>query len=348
MKCAGKLEGARTLSSESVSDTRAKPKALALLSGGLDSLLAVRLLLEQDIRVEAIHFANPFYPCDVPYIKKSGEELGIRVHRVSMGQDFLDIVADPPHGYGSQMNPCVDCRIYTFRKAKELAEEIGAGFLVTGEVLGERPFSQRKEAMLLIEREAGVRGRVLRPLSAKLLSESEPEKNGWVDRGRLLAIRGRRRLPQIELARRLGIRDYPSPSGGCLLTDPRFATRLSEHLEHEGKLTMDDVLLLRLGRHFRVDSAKVVVGRNKDENGKLLEIAESREVPYLKVIRYKGPITLYSGEERPDLIEKAAAITVRYSDSPRETSVKVTCRGCKEEVIETKALKGEELEDLRI
>ncbi|MFB0503688.1 MAG: hypothetical protein ACETWE_07630 [Candidatus Bathyarchaeia archaeon] len=325
-----------------------KPKALVLLSGGLDSMLAAKIILEQNVQVEAVNFVTPFCISDEQSVKKLDEELGIKVHRVFLGQDLLDIVADPPHRYGSMMNPCIDCRIHTFRKAKELAERIGADFLVTGEVLDERPFSQRKETMLLIERKAGLEGKILRPLSAKLMPESEAEKKGWVDRERLLAIKGRRRQPQIELARKLGIGDYPTPSGGCLLTDPQFAKRLREHLEHEGKLTMDDAALLRLGRHFRVNSAKVIVGRNKKENEKLLEIAKSREVPYLNVISYKGPITLYKGEERADLIEEAAAITVRYSDAPKEIPVGVTYSNLGEKVIETKAAKDEEVENLRV
>jgi len=330
------------------SGKKRKPKALVLLSGGLDSMLAARLILEQDVEVEAVNVVTPFSISDEQSVRKLVEELGIRVHRVFLGQDYLDIVAHPPSGYGSMMNPCIDCRIHVFRKAKELAAKIGADFLVTGEVLDERPFSQRKEAMLLIERKAGLEGRVLRPLSAKLMPESEPEKKGWVDREKLLAIKGRRRQPQIELARRLDIRDYPTPSGGCLLTDPQFAKRLREHLEHERKLTMDDAVLLRLGRHFRVDSAKVIVGRNMKENEKLLEIAKSREVPYLNVISYKGPITLYKGEEKADLIEEAAAITVRYSDAPKETAVGVMYSDLGKKVIETKAAKDEEMGNLRI
>jgi tRNA-specific 2-thiouridylase len=325
-----------------------KPKALVLLSGGLDSMLAAKIISGQGVEVEAVNFVTPFSTSNEQSVKKLGEELGIRVHRVFLGQDFLDIVADPRHGYGSKMNPCIDCRIHTFRKAKELAERIGADFLVTGEVLGERPFSQRKEAMLLIEREAGLEGKILRPLSAKLMPESEPEKKGWVDREKLLAIKGRRRLQQIELARKLGMRDYPTPSGGCLLTDPQFATRLREHLEHEGKLTMDDVALLRLGRHFRVNSAKVIVGRNKEENEKLLEIAKSLKVPYLQVTSYEGPITIHKGEERPRSMKRAAAITVRYSDAHEEASVRVTYSGGKEEVMEARAAKDEELQNLRI
>ena len=325
-----------------------RPKALALLSGGLDSILAVKLILKQGVEVEAVNFATPFCLCDKCSVNKFGQELGIKVHKIFLGQEFLDIVADPPHGYGSQMNPCIDCRILMFRKAKELAEKIGAEFLVTGEVLDERPLSQRRKAMLLIEREANLEGKILRPLSAKLLPESEPEKKGLVNRDDLLAIRGRRRIPQMELAKKLGIKDYPNPSGGCLLTDPRFAERLREHLRHEAKLTLEDVTLLKIGRHFRIDTIKIIVGRNEQENNRLLAIAKSRKIPYLEVSGYKGPVTLYLGKERPDIIEKAAAITVRYSDAPKDTPVKVVYTGREERFIETEAIRDEELATLRI
>jgi len=326
-----------------------KPKALALLSGGLDSMLAVKLILEQEIEVEAVNFATPFCLCDKCSVNKFSKQLGIKVHRIFLGQEFLDIVANPPHGYGSQMNPCIDCRILMFKKAKELAEKIGADFLITGEVLDERPFSQRRKAMLLIEKEAGLEGKILRPLSAKLLPETEAEKTGLVDRSKLLAIKGRRRLPQIELAKKLGIKDYPNPSGGCLLTDPGFAQRLREHLKFEKRLTLEDVALLKVGRHFRVDGAKVIVGRNKEENEKLLIIAKTHGIPYLETIGYKGPITLYLGRKDQGLLEKVAAITARYSDAPKNLQVKVMyVDGAGKKIIEIKAMKDDELNSLRV
>jgi len=334
---------------DALKDTRRRPKALALLSGGLDSMLAVKVVLDQRVDVEAVNFTTPFCLCDRCSVNKFVKELTIEVHRIFLGQEFLDIVADPPHGRGSQMNPCIDCRILMFKKAKEIAENIEADFLVTGEVLDERPFSQRRGTMFLIEREAGLEGKILRPLSAKLLPESEPEKRGWVDRDRLMTIRGRRRLPQMGLARELGMDDYPNPSGGCLLTDPRFGQRLKEHLEHEGKLTLKDIALLKIGRHFRLDVAKIIVGRNEGENERLLAIAKSRETPYLEVVDYEGPVALYIGEEKPDSVQKAAAITIRYSDAPKDIPVNVVYRrNKKEETIQIEAIRDNELERLRI
>jgi len=328
---------------------RKRPKALALLSGGLDSMLAVKLILEQGVDVEAVNFVTPFCLCDRCSVNKFSKDLKIKVHRIFLGQEFLDMVADPPHGYGSQMNPCIDCRILMFRKAKEIAEKIGADFLVTGEVLDERPFSQRRRAMLLIEKEAGLEGKILRPLSAKLLPETEAERAGLIDRSNLLAISGRRRLPQMKLAEKLGLKEYPNPSGGCLLTDPEFARRLREHLKNEGNLTLTDVALLKIGRHFRVDGAKIIVGRNKEENERLLTLAKSHGISYLEAADYKGPITLCMGKKDRGVLEKAAAITARYSDAPKDVPVKVTCMdGEREEIIVVRAIKDDELEKLRV
>jgi len=334
---------------EHVNEKTKRPKALALLSGGLDSLLAVKLILNQGVEVEAVNFVTPFCLCERCYLNEFTRDLKIKVHRVFLGQEFLDIVANPPHGYGSQMNPCIDCRILMFKKAKEMAEKIKADFLVTGEVLDERPFSQRRKAMLLIEKEAGLEGKILRPLSAKLLPETEAEKAGLVDRSKLLAIRGRRRLPQIELAKKLGLKAYPNPSGGCLLTDPEFARKVREHLKYAGKLTLIDAALLKVGRHFRVDGAKIIVGRNKEENERLLSLANTHGFSYLSAVDYKGPITLFLGEKDRRLLEKAAAITARYSDAPKNLPVKIICvNGGGEEVITVEAMKADELGKLRV
>jgi len=300
-----------------------KIKMLALLSGGLDSTLAVKMMLDQGIDVEGVNFTTPFCLCDKCAVDSVGKKFGIKIYREFLGQEYLDIVANPSYGYGSQMNPCIDCRILMLKKAKKIARKIGATGLITGEVLNERPFSQRKKTMLLIEREAGVEGQILRPLSAKLLPQTESEKNGAINRTQLLAIQGRRRLPQMRLAKKLGVNEYPCPAGGCLLTDPHFSNKLKDLQKHGEELTLGKIALLKIGRHFRVEGIKIVIGRNKEENQKLLLIASRDRIPYLEVIDFMGPITLLRKNVTKKVQKEAAAITVRYSDAPKNLEVKV-------------------------
>ena len=323
-------------------------KGLALVSGGLDSTLAVKAILDQGIEMEAVHFTTPFSSSDQCSVKAIVEEFGIPVHRVFMGQEFLDLLVDPPHGYGSQVNICIDCRILMLRKAHELGEKIGADFYVTGEVVGQRPFSQRMRAMRIIEREAGLEGRILRPLSAKLLPETDVEREGVVDRESLHAIRGRRRLPQMELAKELGVCDYPCPSGGCLLTDPQFARRLRDYLEHEGRPVLEDMVFLRIGRHFRVGEARVIVGRNEGENNRLQSLAEGRGIPHMSVSGYMGPVTVLLGGLDDEVIGRSAAITARYSDAPRDVQVDVEYHDGAIRILKAVAVSDDELEDMRI
>jgi len=325
-----------------------RTKVLALVSGGLDSTLAARIVQNLGMEVEAVHFTTPFCQCNECAVENMSEEFKIKVHYVFLGQEFLDLLVDPPHGYGSQMNICIDCRILMLKKAKELAERISAEYFVTGEVLDERPLSQRLPALRLIEREAGLEGRILRPLSAKLLPETELEKRKLIDREALYSIRGRRRLPQMRLTEDLGIKDYPCPSGGCLLTDPHFAKRLREHLIHEGRPTVEQITLLRLGRHFRLGSTKVVVGRNEEENRVLQAIAEARGIPHMIVAEYVGPVSLVLGDCDAETLEKCATITVRYSDAPKDVPIKVRyANGC-ETTLLVEAIADEELERWRV
>ncbi|OGD47039.1 hypothetical protein A3K69_01660 [Candidatus Bathyarchaeota archaeon RBG_16_57_9] len=322
-------------------------KALALISGGLDSTLAVKMVKEMGLEVEAVHFTTPFCQCDKCSVDSTAESLNLKVHHVFLGEEFLSVVADPPHGYGSHMNVCIDCRILMLRKAKRLAEEIGASFFVTGEVLGQRPMSQHSSAMRLIEREAGVEELVLRPLSGRVMEKTRMEKEGIVDRGKLQGISGRRRRPQMDLAEKLGVYDYPCPSGGCLLTDPEFAARLRDYLDNEGIPSMETLHLLKLGRHFRVGSTRVVVGRNEMENNVLDGFAR-RGGTRLEVEVIPGPITLVMGGD-DDAIGVAAALCVRYSDTPRGEPawVKVTF-GESEMRVQSKAIDDEALKPLRI
>lgn len=325
-----------------------KPKVLVLLSGGLDSTLAVKTMLEQDLDVEAAIFTTPFCLCDKCAAESAVKKFEIKAHKIFMGKEYLELVANPPHGYGSQMNPCIDCRILMLKKADELAQKIGAECIVTGEVLDERPFSQTLRSMERIEKEVGMEGKILRPLSAKLLPETEFEKKGLVDREKLFSIRGRRRVPQMNLAEEWGIKDYPCPSGGCLLTDPRFADRLREFLKHNGHLRVDNIYLLRIGRHFRFDGYKIVVGRNEEENQRLQAIAGTKKRPYLEVVEHMGPITLLESGCPEKVVEKAAEITVRYSDAEEGVEVDVKYVAEKVEILRASAVNDDEIELLRI
>jgi tRNA U34 2-thiouridine synthase MnmA/TrmU len=235
-----------------------------------------------------------------------------------------------------------------FRKTEELAKIIKADTIVTGEVLNQRPFSQRKDIMLLIEREAGLEKRVLRPLSAQLLPETIHETNGLIDRTKLLSIQGRRRVSQIALAKELNIKDYACPSGGCLLTEVHFAMKLKDFLKYSNSLTMKEVTLLKLGRHFRYGGCKFIVGRNETENQALLSIAKQDEDHYLEVVDYMGPITLLRGTVHENVIKKAAEITVRYSDAPKDITVDVNYVTQTVQIIKVTAAKDEQISLLRI
>ena len=325
-----------------------KTKGLALLSGGLDSTLAVKAMVDQGLEIEAVHFTTPFCNCDKCSVDDVSEQFDVPVHHIFMGQEFLDLVADPPHGYGSHMNICIDCRINMFRGAKKLGDEIGAEFYVTGEVLGQRPFSQRRKAMELIETEAGLDRKILRPLSAKLMGKTEVEEEGVVDRDSLYAIQGRRRIPQMELAEELGVYDYPCPSGGCLLTDPQFAIKLRDYLHYKGKLKLDDMILLRIGRYFRIGKARTIVGRNEKENNVLSALAERRGFLRFEVKGHMGPVSILLGDAEVGVVEKVSALTARYSDAPRDEVVEVECIGGDTGVLRVSSMGDEEIKTLRI
>jgi len=311
-------------------------KAIALLSGGLDSTIAARVMMEQGVELEALNFMTVFCTCTnrgatCLASQKAVETLGIPLKVFNVSEEYLDVVKHPQHGYGRNMNPCIDCRIFMLKKAKAYMEESGAVFIVTGEVLGQRPMSQRKDAMHLIEKEAGLEGFILRPLSAKVLPTTIPEKEGWVDRERLLNISGRSRKPQIELADHYGIHDYPCPAGGCLLTDPGFAKRMKDLMVYDPQFSLNDVHLLKMGRHFRFSNGvKLVVGRNEEENQKIQTFAQGEDI-LLKVSSFPGPLSLLRGKLNEGDIEKAAAITVHYGKGKDLGKIEVTYKGVDED-----------------
>jgi len=247
------------------------------------------------------------------------KEFGIKIKIIAAGNDYIKMVRAPKHGYGKNMNPCIDCRIFMLKKAKEYMEEVGASFIFTGEVLGQRPMSQRKGIMKMIEKEAGLEGLVLRPLSARFFEPTIPEREGLIDRDALLAIEGRRRTQQMELAEKFNIKDYSCPAGGCRLTDPQFAGRVREAFEHNEDSIMD-MKLLKYGRHFRLPSgAKLVVGRNEEEN-KIIEGFAGENDVLLEVIDYGSPIALLKDGHGSGDIKMAASICARYSDCEAETA----------------------------
>jgi tRNA-specific 2-thiouridylase len=311
-------------------------KAIALLSGGLDSTLAAKVVMEQGVELEALNFLTVFCTCTnrgetCLASQKAVDSLGIPLRVFNVSEEYLDVVKHPKHGYGSNMNPCIDCRIFMLKKAKAYMEETGASFIVTGEVLGQRPMSQRRDAMRLIEKEAGLEGYIVRPLSAKFLPATIPEKEGCINRENLLRIQGRSRKPQIKLADHYGIRDYPCPAGGCLLTDPQFAKRMKDLMEHKPDFSLNDVHLLKFGRHFRLSPhLKLVVGRNEEDNRKIQTFAQEEDILF-KALHHPGPLSLLRGEPDDIEIEKAASITVRYGKAKDLKSVEVLYKRVKED-----------------
>ncbi|MBI2129986.1 hypothetical protein HYU07_07205 [Candidatus Woesearchaeota archaeon] len=297
-----------------------KIKAVALLSGGLDSSLAVKLIKDQGIDVHALNCTSIFCLCNTRGRCESAEvakKFKIPIKMIKKGMEYIKIVRNPKHGYGSSMNPCIDCRIYLLKKAKKYAKEVGAKFIFTGEVLDQRPMSQHFNTLMLIEKESGLKGKLLRPLSAKLLPETEAEKKGWVKRDLLLAIKGRQRKEQIELAKKLNFSDYPCPSGGCLLTDKCFGNKIRDLFDHKKTISMNDLLILKYGRHFRFNGSKIIVGRNEMENKELLRLKNKSDY-YFEVPDCGSPVTILQDKKTKDAIKLAAQLTARYSDAKND------------------------------
>lgn len=326
-----------------------KSKAIGLFSGGLDSILATKLMSEQGVTVLALHFRSPF---EVPGRVQSEDKLqklaaaaGASLLVLELGEDYLDVVRQPKQGYVRQMAPCVDCILYMLAKAKELAKEIKADFIFTGEVAGQRAICQNKRALKSIEKTAGIEGRLLRPLSAKLLDPTIPELTGLVRRERLLDIKGRSRRRQMRLAHEYGIFDFPIPGTGCMLLDRNFAAKARDAVA-QNELTLTSVELLKHGRHFRLDSgAKVVVGRHEAENAELEKLAREGDV-VCKPVDVMGPVALYrSAKITKKDTEAAARLCARYSDAPAGKAVKMSCGG---KEISVKPFTDEDIAEWRV
>jgi len=301
--------------------------AVALLSGGLDSALAIHLVQRQGIEITALHFSSFFSPLDPTEqdspVQVLARGLGVPLVLMPKGDDFLQIIRNPRYGLGKNMNPCIDCRIYTFVKAKELMEKIGASFIVTGEVAGQRPMSQRKHTMRLIDKSSGCDGIVVRPLSAKVLPVTIPENQGLIDREQLLGVTGRGRKVQLEMAEQMGLTGYSPPAGGCLLTDPGFSRRLKDLLDDRTDVSKSDLLLLRMGRHIRLrPGLKIVVGRNEEENNRILDFAADTTLFAPK--DFPGPFILALGDLEPSEEIIIGSVLRRYvKESSRGESIAI-------------------------
>ncbi len=295
-----------------------KIRVLLLFSGGLDSILATKVLMEQGIEVKGITFKSYFF--DAEQAKKAAKKIKLALKIVDFSKEHLKMVKNPKYGYGKAINPCIDCHILMLKKAKAVMKKEKFSFVATGEVLGERPMSQNKGALGLIEKESGLKGYLLRPLSAKLLKPTIPEKLGWVDREKLLDISGRSRKKQIALAKKYKIKKYPTPAGGCLLCDLEFSKRLRELLKIYPRCEGNDIGLLKLGRHFCFAKTKIIIGRNEEENEKIKKLKNKGDI-LIEMKNYPGPLTLVKNYSRlkisKSVLEKAKKLTQYYSTKAR-------------------------------
>jgi len=306
------------------SDQR-RVRGLGLCSGGLDSMLAGLILRGQGIAVEWIAFETPFFSS--AKARRASRLTGIPLTVRPIFDEYMTMLRNPPAGYGRQMNPCMDCHTLMFRLAGGLMREKGFDFLFSGEVLGQRPMSQTKPSLRYVEKHSGLGGHILRPLSAKLLPETIPEQQGLVDRERLLDIHGRGRKDQIALAEKFGIRDYPAPAGGCLLTDKGFSKRLKDLFDHNPATTENEIHLLKFGRHFRLNpQAKLIVGRTETDNESILRHHDPAHDVVIDVRDYPSPIGLLPGGADERTVFLAASICIGYSKAPKLAPVDVVVK----------------------
>jgi tRNA U34 2-thiouridine synthase MnmA/TrmU len=346
--------------------TKEKIKAIGLISGGLDSTLAARVLIEQGIEVVGLHYSTGFCmndhrralarPDEDPRRMRNeglraGSDLGIPIEILDAGEEYLKMVLNPKHGYGKRANPCIDCRIFMIHGAADYMREHGGHFVFTGEVLGQRPMSQHMQALRMVERECGIEGYLLRPLSAQHLSPTKPEELGWVDRARLLGISGRSRKEQMSLSAQYGLADFPQPSGGCcFLADESFARRFHDKREHTpvDRIRREEMILLKIGRHFRLTpEVKIIVARDESENNFLGRF----DLPgwRFEALDCGSPVTLAEGDPDAGLRKLIASITARYSDRRHEPLVEVIARADgREETFLVPPIADESLEGWRI
>ncbi len=330
-----------------------KHKAVALISGGLDSLLAAKIMMEQNIDVIGVAFVMSAASRDpeifTKRIKESAKDIGVSVKIIDISKKFLLVLKDPHYGYGANINPCIDCKILMLKEAKRVMEEKKADFVITGEVLGERPMSQRKDALNIIKKKSSLGGHLLRPLSAKLLDVTEPEKKGIVKREKLLAIEGRSRKKQLALAKKYGINKYFTPAGGCLLTYPSFAKKVKDLIKRD-ELSEDNITLLKYGRHFRLDdSTRVIIGRDEEDNKKIVSLKKKKDI-ILRLKDEAGPYGLLRGKTTKENIGKAAELVISHSKAKKQPEIKVEFwkNSKKKELMEAKPIGREKIDKIRV
>jgi tRNA-specific 2-thiouridylase len=301
-----------------------KVKSIALFSGGLDSILAAKTILEQGVEVECVTFETPFFGAQKA--TTAAKIIGLPLTVINLTDAYLPMLNAPRYGYGKNMNPFIDCNTLLLKTAGARMEATGADFVFTGEVLGQRPMSQTKQSLHLVAKNSGYGDVILRPLSAQLLPETKPEREGKIDRSRLLAIQGRGRKTQMEIARNYGITGYEPPAGGCLLTDPNYSRRLRDLFDHQPDYRVRDVELLKFGRHFRIQKrCKVIVGRNQADNEAIQHlIAENDAVIHMADV--PGPTTLVPGGSDQQDLAIAAALCVHYSGEPPQQPYQTLCK----------------------
>ena len=308
-----------------------KKKVVALLSGGLDSQLAIKMMQEQGFDVSAVAIKTPFCDFDCGRgcgfeIRERADDLNVNLKTVYLGDEYIEMLKHPKHGIGAGFNPCIDCRSMMFDAAKKHMEEIGAEFIISGEVLGQRPMSQHAPALRTIENESNLVGKIVRPLSAALLPETDPEKDGLIKRENLGMIRGRTRRNQLDMAKKYGIENPPNAGGGCLLTEPQFGIKAKDLFSHTKNPTINDIDLLKIGRHFRLDEqTKFIVGRNKDENEMIKAIALPGDI-LLEAKDFVGPVSILRGSNAKEHLKFASSVTLRYSDAPNNKQAIVSIK----------------------
>jgi len=322
-------------------------RALGLLSGGLDSQLAICVLRAQGIEVEVIVFDSPFY--NPAAAKKAANNLGVPLRVIDFTDDIVELVNDPPHGFGGNMTPCIDCHARMLKRAGEIMTEEGFHFLFTGEVLNQRPMSQNRRSLGIVAHDSEFDDLVVRPLCAQLLEPTKPEREGWVDRSRLLALNGRSRKPQFALAEEYGLQEYPSPAGGCRLTEPHYSERLADLKDHEGLDDTRALTLLRYGRHFRLgEKIKLILGRHAEDCAHIEELIADEDL-VLMLADGPGPTGLLPLEATDSEIATAASILVRYTRVPADETVGVRVkRGEDDTVVDVSAMAEADVEALRI